>query len=171
MIKSTISFIFFFVLGYCTKSFFILYLKRPPSKYLFKNKDEQESLIEKKSFLEFDEEYKLALVVRTNLKMSKGKVASQCSHAAVSCYKKLIHQYPEIIELWEFCGQPKVVLQVETETELKNLYAHAKSLGIISSIIHDAGRTQVSPNSTTVVGIGPGPKSIIDQITGHLKLY
>ncbi|KAG5438817.1 hypothetical protein PCANB_002537 [Pneumocystis canis] len=103
--------------------------------------------------------------------MGKGKVASQCSHAAISCYKKLIHKNPKIIKFWEAYGQPKIVLQVKTETEFKNLYIHAKSLGITSCIIRDAGRTQIEPNSTTVIGIGPGPKSIIDQITGHLKLY
>lgn len=76
-----------------------------------------------------------------------------------------------MLEYWEFYGQPKVVLQVETKAELKELYARAKSLGLISCIIYDAGRTQVEPNSLTVVGIGPGPKSIINQITGCLKLY
>ncbi|KAG5518656.1 hypothetical protein PMAC_002625 [Pneumocystis sp. 'macacae'] len=103
--------------------------------------------------------------------MGKGKVASQCSHAAVACYKELMQKNPEVINLWETLGQPKVVLQVETETELEDLRTHAKSLGISSCIIHDAGRTQIKPNSATVVGIGPGPRSIIDQITGHLKLY
>ncbi|EMR08568.1 peptidyl-tRNA hydrolase [Pneumocystis murina B123] len=120
---------------------------------------------------EYNEEYKLVLVVRTDLKMGKGKVASQCSHAAISCYKKLMCQNPKIIKYWELYGQPKIVLQVETKAELEKLHAHANSLGIISCIIHDAGRTQVEPNSVTVIGIGPGPKSIIDQITGYLKLY
>ena len=32
--------------------------------------------------------YKMVLLVRTDLGMAKGKVAAQCAHAALACYKK-----------------------------------------------------------------------------------
>ena len=38
-------------------------------------------------------------------------------------------------------------------------------------IIHDAGRTQIASGTATVLGIGPGPSSVIDNVSGHLKLY
>jgi PTH2 family peptidyl-tRNA hydrolase len=42
--------------------------------------------------------------------------------------------------------------------------------GLPAYIVHDAGRTQIAAGSQTVLAIGPGPKSVIDQVTGHLSL-
>jgi peptidyl-tRNA hydrolase len=68
-------------------------------------------------------------------------------------------------------GQAKVALQCKSEDELLILQAAAISLSLTAKVIHDAGRTQIAEGSATVLGIGPGPKSIIDQVTGGLKLY
>ena len=70
---------------------------------------------------------------------------------------------------WENGGQPKIALKVDSEDELQLLQAQAVSLGLCAKIIHDAGRTQIAAGSATVVGI-LGPKSVVDQVTGHLKL-
>lgn len=67
-------------------------------------------------------------------------------------------------------GQAKVVLQAKNEEELETLQAQALSLGLCAQIIHDAGRTQIASGSATVLGVGPGPKSVVDQVTGGLKL-
>lgn len=67
-------------------------------------------------------------------------------------------------------GQAKVALQVKSEEELEVLQAQALSLGLVAQVIHDAGRTQIASGSATVLGIGPAPKGVIDQVTGHLKL-
>jgi PTH2 family peptidyl-tRNA hydrolase len=50
------------------------------------------------------------------------------------------------------------------------LQATAVSLGLVAEVIADAGRTQIASGSHTVLGIGPAPKSLIDQVTGKLKL-
>ena len=47
----------------------------------------------------------------------------------------------------------------------------AKSQKLITSLIFDAGRTQIAAGSMTVLAVGPGPASVIDSVTGHLKLY
>ncbi|KAM9208751.1 peptidyl-tRNA hydrolase 2, mitochondrial [Dugong dugon] len=116
-------------------------------------------------------EYKMILVVRNDLKMGKGKVAAQCSHAAVSAYKQIQRRNPELLKEWEYCGQPKVVVKAPDEETLVELLTHAKMLGLTVSLIQDAGRTQIAPGSWTVLGIGPGPADLIDKVTGHLKLY
>ena len=75
-----------------------------------------------------------------------------------------------ILRRWERQGQAKVALQVKDEAEMEMLQAKAMSLGLVAEVIADAGRTQIASGSHTVLGIGPAPKSIIDTVTGHLKL-
>ncbi|XP_069767090.1 peptidyl-tRNA hydrolase 2, mitochondrial isoform X2 [Narcine bancroftii] len=116
-------------------------------------------------------EYKMVLVVRNDLKMGKGKVAAQCSHAAVSAYRQLQTRNPDLLRQWEYSGQPKVVVKAPDEDSIGALLMHAKELGLTISLIQDAGRTQVAPGSHTVLGIGPGPANLVDKVTGHLKLY
>jgi len=36
------------------------------------------------------------------------------------------------------------------------LASHASSLGLVVSLVRDAGRTQIAAGSKTVIGIGPG---------------
>ncbi|KAK5859131.1 hypothetical protein PBY51_003221 [Eleginops maclovinus] len=116
-------------------------------------------------------EFKMVLVVRNDLKMGKGKVAAQCSHAAVSAYKQVQRRKPELLQQWEYCGQPKVVVKAPDEDTLIDLLGHAKEMGLCVSLIQDAGRTQIAPGSRTVLGVGPGPADLVDKVTGHLKLY
>ncbi|KAK9469210.1 peptidyl-tRNA hydrolase PTH2-domain-containing protein [Lipomyces arxii] len=116
-------------------------------------------------------EYKMILVVRTDLGMTKGKAAAQCAHAAVGCYKKSSRAHPNMLRFWERRGQPKITVQVKGEEALMILEAQAESVGLTHCLIHDAGRTQIAAGSATVLGLGPAPKPLLDQITGDLKLY
>ncbi|KAJ4416688.1 hypothetical protein N0V82_006597 [Gnomoniopsis sp. IMI 355080] len=125
------------------------------------------------------EECKLVLVVRTDLGMTKGKIAAQCSHATLACYKTLSRQARKagpassaarILSRWERFGQAKVAVQVKSLAELEELMGKAQSLGITAEVIQDAGRTQIDPGSLTVLGVGPAPKSAVNQVTGDLKL-
>lgn len=61
-------------------------------------------------------------------------------------------------------------MQCKNEEELLTLQAQALSLGLCARIIHDAGRTQIAGGSATVLGIGPGPKDVVNKVTGGLKL-
>jgi peptidyl-tRNA hydrolase, PTH2 family len=62
-----------------------------------------------------------------------------------------------------------VALQVKSEDEMLTLQAQAFSLGLAARVIQDAGRTQIASGTRTVLGI-LGPKGVVDQVTGHLKL-
>lgn len=84
------------------------------------------------------EEQKLVLVVRTDLGMTKGKIAAQCSHATLACYKTLQRANPAILRAWESRGQAKIALKADSEDELLLLEASAKSLGICARSIQDA---------------------------------
>ncbi|KAI0008470.1 PTH2-domain-containing protein [Xylariaceae sp. FL0662B] len=125
-----------------------------------------------------DEECKLVLVVRTDLGMTKGKIAAQCSHATLACYKSLSRAAASnassaearILKRWERHGQAKIAVQVKSEDELLGLLGVARSLGLTAEAIQDAGRTQIDAGSLTVLGVGPAPRSLVDRVTGGLKL-
>lgn len=120
---------------------------------------------------------KMALVIQQGLKMTKGKAAAQCLHATLGLYRKISNPYseaynPEMLKRWEYeNGQAKITLQVPNKEEMDMLYAKAISLGVNCYMVIDAGRTQVDPGSATVLGLGPAPKLVLDQITGDLRLY
>lgn len=59
-----------------------------------------------------DEEYKMVLCVRQDLKMGKGKMCAQCGHAAVGAVKKAAIRTPKQLKRWEMYGQPKIALKV-----------------------------------------------------------
>lgn len=64
----------------------------------------------------------------------------------------------------------KVAVKIKSQDELLELMGKARSLGIVSEVIQDAGRTQIEAGSLTVLGIGPAPKSLVDKVTGELQL-
>ncbi|KIK46268.1 hypothetical protein CY34DRAFT_800604 [Suillus luteus UH-Slu-Lm8-n1] len=111
---------------------------------------------------------KLVLVVRTDLKMTTGKIAAQ--HATLACYKALSRTNPALVKHWERNGQAKIALKCSSEDELLELEAVAKSLNLCARSILDAGRTQIAAGSRTVLGIGPAPVDLINLVTSRLKL-
>jgi len=118
----------------------------------------------------FLEPCKLVLVVRNDLGMSPGKIAAQCSHATLACYKSLVKKNPKLVHHWERTGQAKIALKCSSEMQLQELEAIAKSLNLCARSIQDAGRTEVEAGTTTVLGIGPAPVELVNQVTGKLRL-
>lgn len=100
-----------------------------------------------------------------------GKIAAQASHATLACYKYFLNHAPDspILRQWENGGQAKIAVQTKSEDELLTMQAQAMSLGLCARVIQDAGRTQIASGSRTVLGV-LGPKSVVDGVTGHLKL-
>jgi len=118
-----------------------------------------------------DQDMKMMLVVRNELKMGKGKAAAQCAHATLGAYKQARRKCPDLLHIWEATGQPKIAVKVETEADLQLLLGKARSLGLVSYLVADAGRTQIAAGSQTVLAVGPGPGNLVDQVTGGLKLF
>lgn len=115
-------------------------------------------------------EYKLVVVVRDDLKMSGGKLAAQVAHAAVTCALEAKAKKTKWFAAWYAEGQRKVVLRARDLEELRTLSDKASRAGLPRTLITDAGLTELPPNTTTCLGIGPAPENDIDQITGHLPL-
>ncbi len=117
-----------------------------------------------------NEEFKMVIAVRGDIKLSPGKMAAQVAHAAVNCAFSAKKNYKKFFKGWYDEGQKKVVVKVKNMEELRELQFQAKSDGLPNSLITDAGHTQLPPGTVTCLGIGPGPEEAIDKITGHLKL-
>jgi len=115
-------------------------------------------------------EFKQVIVVRADIQMSKGKLAAQVAHAAVDSTLRTLEVKPEWVRVWLQQGQKKVVLRCESAEELIKIAQKANELGLVASVIYDAGRTELEPGTLTAVGIGPAPSSVIDKVTGDLKL-
>ena len=116
------------------------------------------------------DEAKMVIVVRADLKMSKGKAAAQAAHAAVNCAFASKKKDSRTFDKWMDSGQRKVVLKVQDEKALFEIKAMCDAAGLINSIITDAGRTEIAPGSVTCIGIGPSTDSILDKITGDLSM-
>lgn len=116
-------------------------------------------------------EVKQVIVVRSDLKMGKGKVAAQVAHAALDAAEVGRRKHADWYESWREQGQAKVVVKTEGgEAELQELQKQARSLGLPVSLVQDRGLTQVEPGTATCLAIGPGPSGEIDKVTGKLKL-
>ena len=115
--------------------------------------------------------YKQAIVLRADLGMSRGKVAAQAGHAAVSAAEESRKKYIEWWSSWLKEGQCKIAVKAESEKELLGLERKAKELGLPCVLITDRGLTELPPGTITCLGIGPAPSSEVDKVTGKLSLF
>ncbi|XP_058464496.1 peptidyl-tRNA hydrolase 2, mitochondrial [Malaya genurostris] len=113
---------------------------------------------------------KMVLVVRSDLGLSKGKIASQCAHAAIMCYIRSTNVNEAKLQNWLLQGQPKIVVKIENLSEFEKLAALARQKSVVAEIVRDAGRTQVQSGTETVLGLGPDVSELMDPLVEHLKL-
>lgn len=109
-------------------------------------------------------------MVRQDLQMSKGKTAAQVAHAAVSSYISVNNRRSEWASSWLAEGQKKVILKVSSTEELLDVKKRAEVERIPNALIADAGLTELEPGTVTCLGVGPAPDSLINKVTGSLKL-
>ncbi|MEM3609135.1 MAG: peptidyl-tRNA hydrolase Pth2 [Candidatus Bathyarchaeia archaeon] len=114
--------------------------------------------------------YKQVIVFRSDLKLSKGKIAAQAGHAAVSAAEEARKHHRNWWEAWLDEGQCKIAVKAKGERELLELEKQAKELGLPCALIVDRGLTEVPPGTVTCLGIGPVPSEKVDRITGGLPL-
>lgn len=132
---------------------------------------------------------KQVIVIRKDLNMRKGKIASQASHASLGALLTLfnkikydqdgsIHYIYEtrfaensVLDDWLNGTFTKICVSVNSEEELLDVFHKAKEAGIPCKLITDSGLTEFHGIPTnTCVGIGPYTSEEIDKITGNLPL-
>ena len=117
-----------------------------------------------------DMEYKMVIIMRADLKLSKGKIAAQAAHAAVNCAFASKKNDSKTFDKWYSEGQRKVVLKVPDLQTLFEIKVMADVQNVTNSIIADAGRTEIPAGTITCMGLGPGKGTDIDKITGELQM-
>ncbi|MEC7437128.1 MAG: aminoacyl-tRNA hydrolase, partial [Candidatus Thermoplasmatota archaeon] len=111
----------------------------------------------------------MVLVVRSDLKLSTGKIVAQTGHAAVEVALKAKRNETDLLARWRSEGARKIALKVPDEDTLKQLYREATDAGFVTYLVKDAGHTEIPPGTLTVVGI-LGPRRSVDFLVGELSL-
>ena len=127
--------------------------------------------------------YKLAIIMRTDLEMGKGKMCVQAGHASILAlqYTKGIRdiggdRLGDIRDKWLEEGQFKVVLKCPVQEthdgayELQIWVEKARKAELPVVEVRDFGKTQVEPNTLTCIAIGPALSENVDKVTGNLPL-
>jgi len=119
-------------------------------------------------------EYAMYIFINDDLKMQKGKIASQTGHVVQFITEDIIRMgyetaggppdaYVRYMK-WKANGCAKIVLKA-TQEQLKSLLKLPEARYVI-----DSGRTQIAPNSLTVVGFFPRLKTEILDLVKDYKL-
>lgn len=128
-----------------------------------------------------NKETKMVIVLRNDLKNKKGekirtgKFVAQGAHSAESFLtnqrqgKKICFELSDEQANWLDTGRTKIVLKVNSEKELVEVFQEAKKKGLTVHMITDAGRTEFDGPTKTCVSIGPNYSEDIDKVTGNLS--
>jgi PTH2 family peptidyl-tRNA hydrolase len=130
--------------------------------------------------------YKQVYIVRKDLNMRKGKIASQVGHACTNLFLSLFNvEVEDDGESWykpkasiskQLLGwmndnKKKITVSVDSEDALKEIHQTALDLGIPAVMVEDHGLTEFhGVHTLTVVGLGPWESEELDKLTGGLSL-
>ncbi len=117
-------------------------------------------------------EVKQVIIIRKDLKMSRGKMIAQACHAAVSAAEIARKVVPDLYRRWLTNGQKKVALSVASLKELEEVESAVRRVDALIPVvkIRDAGLTELDPGTITSLGIGPHSSPQVEKITSMLKL-
>lgn len=126
---------------------------------------------------------KQVIVVRKDLNMRKGKMAAQVAHASIGALfpreRAVFNSADQTVSFpidpnqisWFLELSVKIVVGVESESALLQIYEKAREACLPCVLIQDRGLTEFGGVPTyTTVGIGPADDFLINPITGHLPL-
>jgi peptidyl-tRNA hydrolase, PTH2 family len=114
--------------------------------------------------------YKQVILLRKDLKISRGKACAQCSHAAVEASLKSKKKNRIVFSAWRLSGMKKVVLKVDNQKDLYKYKQEADDAGLTTAVIADAGMTELKPGTVTACAIGPAEDKDIDKVTSKLQM-
>src|SRR3989338_11664433 len=105
---------------------------------------------------------KQVILIRQDLRLQKGKLSSQVSHASVEA---VLISDRNIVNEWRKNGMKKSILKVKDLDELWLYEKEAMKNKLKVAIIRDAGKTFFKNPEITCIAIGPDKEEKIDKIT------
>ena len=134
---------------------------------------------------------KQVIVMRRDLHMRRGKEIAQGSHSSLASVTnrlrtngesrirkdgkrvhKMVGEFTDAEIDWITGRFTKIVVRVDSEEDLLALKRKADEMGVINSLITDAGKTEFGGVPTvTCLSVGPAEEDDVDAITGDLTLY
>lgn len=133
-----------------------------------------------------EREVKQYIIIREDLGMSIGKLASQAAHSSMKVFfdkfeetevecdngefkKAVLFTLTLEEELWIKGLFTKIVKKVKNEFQLLKAYEKAKELGLNCSLIKDAGLTELQGENYTAVAIGPNYVDKCEPVVKKLR--
>lgn len=111
---------------------------------------------------------RIKLLVRKNLKMSEGKIAAQCVHAALSLNIKIMQD--RYLDWPALNGMESVVVLQVSDAKFKNDIERVLSSGETFFIVQDAGFTEVPSGTQTVLAyLEDDPRANSKVIDGGIE--
>lgn len=122
---------------------------------------------------------KQVIVIRSDLKMRRGKEIAQGAHAAMMWLSDRLRfsqgaplRLSEAEEAWLADRFTKITCRVRSEEELFAVADKARRAGVTAYLVQDSGRTEFGGVPTfTACAIGPDWADLVDPVTGGLELY
>jgi PTH2 family peptidyl-tRNA hydrolase len=138
---------------------------------------------------------KQVIVMRSDLKMRRGKELAQAAHASMmflteqiklqlkreasgvraavfTDYSTAMVEVSHDVKWWIENGFKKVGCRVRSEEELMAVYEAARASGLPVFLVEDEGLTEFAGILTkTCIAVGPAHEDAVDSVTGHLELY
>lgn len=112
---------------------------------------------------------KQVIVMRTDLNMRKGKMVAQGSHASMAAVLGNLNN--PYVRHWLGNLFTKIIVGIDSEEKLLQLFEYAKDKHLLVSLITDSGLTEFNGVPTnTCIAIGPAPDTMFVGLTDHLKL-
>ena len=109
---------------------------------------------------------KLVIFMRTDLNMSRGKIAVQSGHATAIAMRMATE---ETISAWFENNQTKIVLAINSYEELHQVKNRALTQGLPCYVVQDIGKTEVDPNTITCLVVGPAETKKLSKFTEGFK--
>lgn len=122
------------------------------------------------------DEVVMYMVARKDLDMSHGKLGAQCGHGTQLCIREaenadvsLEGGYPALAE-WEEKDYPKIVLAGD-EKKMGKLLRQLGESSFPHAKVVDRGRTELTPNTMTLIALGPLRRRDAEPFVGRLQVY